>query len=317
METHITIPHTDMKASRIALGTVNAGLNYDGPDADHLFDLYLDLGGNVIDSARVYFDWVLPEKGRSERVIGDWFRREKKRDRVILITKGGHPDKDTMHVSRMGQQDMEYDINLSLKSLGADYIDIYFYHRDDPTQTVGELLERMEGFRRAGKIRYYGCSNWTTVRMIEADTYTKEHSLRGFIANQMLFNYGSKYMKPFSDDTMVTMDSAMMEYHTKNADNVAMPYFGLCNGFFHLLTAGQEEKVKDSPYYTQKNLELAERLKSLCQKYTASISQILMGFYMVQDFAVIPLAGAVNGEELKDAMGTLRFNFEAKDFIMI
>ncbi|MDR0656787.1 MAG: aldo/keto reductase [Treponema sp.] len=316
METHITIPHTDLKASRIALGTVNAGLEYDGTDADRLFDLYLDLGGNVIDSARVYFDWVLPEKGRSERVIGDWFRREKKRDQVILITKGGHPDKDTMHVSRMGQQDMEHDINLSLKSLGVDYIDIYFYHRDDPTQAVGELLERMEGFRKAGKIRYYGCSNWTTARMIEADAYAQEHGLRTFVANQMLFNYGSKYMKPFSDDTMVTMDSAMMEYHTKNTDNIAMPYFGLCSGFFHLLAAGQEEKVKNSPYYTPKNLELAERLKSLCRKYTVSISQILMAFYMMQDFTAIPLAGAINGEELKDTMETLRFNFEAGDFVL-
>jgi aryl-alcohol dehydrogenase-like predicted oxidoreductase len=221
-----------------------------------------------------------------------------------------------MHISRMGQQDMEYDINLSLKAFGVDYIDIYFYHRDDISRPAGELLERMEGFRKAGKIRYYGCSNWTTARIIEADAYAKEHELRGFIANQVLFNYGSKYMNGGGDDTMVTIDSAMIEYHRKNADNVVMPYSSVCNGFFHLLAAGKEEKAKSSPYYTQKNLELAAKLKDLCRKYNASVSQILTGFFTVQEFDVISLVGVSNAEHLNDVMGTLRFNFDAEDFIL-
>jgi aryl-alcohol dehydrogenase-like predicted oxidoreductase len=316
METMITIPDTDLKVSRIALGTVNAGLAYDGEDADRLFNLYLDLGGNVIDSARVYFDWVPPEKGRSERVLGDWFRRKKKRNKVVLITKGGHPDKDSIHVSRMSQPDMEHDITLSLNSLGTDCIDIYFYHRDDLSQSVGELLERLEGFRKEGKIRYYGCSNWTTERMIEADAYAKGHGLRGFIANQMLFNFGSKYMKPFDDDTMVTMDDAMLAYHKKNPNTIAMPYFGVCSGFFHLLAAGKEEEVKNSPYYTPRNLELSKKVDQLRKKYDASISQVLTGFYMVQDFSIIPLVGSIDADQLRDAMGTLNHSFDAADFVL-
>jgi aryl-alcohol dehydrogenase-like predicted oxidoreductase len=312
----VKIPETDLIVSRVALGTVNAGLDYDGLEADRLFDEYLDLGGNLIDSARVYFDWVPPEKGRSERVIGDWLRRSGKRNKIVLITKGGHPEKGRMHISRMSQADMEYDLDLSFKALGVDMIDIYFYHRDDLAQPVGELLERMEGFRKAGKIRYYGCSNWTTERMKETDAYAGKHKLRGFIANQMLYNFASGYMKPFDDETMVAMDDGMLAYHKENPGNVAMPYFGVCSGFFHLLSAGNEDQVKASPYYTPQNLELAKKVDRLRYKYNATISQILTGFYMVQPFLTIPLVGSINSEQLNDAWGTLSFNFDPDDFVI-
>lgn len=72
----------------MGMGCVNAGLKWDGKDADYLFDAFLDMGGNLFDTARVYSDWVLPESGRSERVLGDWLERSGKRSRIVLITKG-------------------------------------------------------------------------------------------------------------------------------------------------------------------------------------------------------------------------------------
>jgi aryl-alcohol dehydrogenase-like predicted oxidoreductase len=311
----IQFPNTELKVFPIALGTVNAGLACDGNDADRLFDRFLDLGGNLIDTARVYNDWVPPEKGRSERIIGDWFRRGGKRNKIVLVTKGGHPDKDSMHTSRLGQKDMEYDLDLSLKTLGVDTIDIYFYHRDDIRQSAGELLDRMENFRKTGKIRYYGCSNWKAERILEADAYAKEHGLRGFIANQMLFNIASKYMKPFGDDTMVVMDDAMYHYHREHPDNIAMPYFGVCGGFFHQLAAGKETELKISPYYTPKNLEFSNKIKVLCEKYHASISQILLGFYATRDFVTVPLIGPSKAAHLEDAMNGMEIDFDPQDFI--
>ena len=85
-----------------------------------------------------------------------------RRDDLVIMTKGGHPKMDTMNISRMSKEDMEYDLNLSLKALGIDCIDIYFYHRDDLSQPVSDLIGVMESFVKQGKIRYYGCSNWTT-----------------------------------------------------------------------------------------------------------------------------------------------------------
>jgi aryl-alcohol dehydrogenase-like predicted oxidoreductase len=311
----IQFPNTDLNVFPIALGAATVGLANDRYEAGRLFDYFLDQGGNIIDTARVYSDWVPPEKGRSEGLIGDWLRREKKRNKIVLVTKGGHPHLDTIHISRMSQKDMEYDLELSLKTLGVDTIDIYFYHRDDLNQSTGELLDRMEGFRRAGKIRYYGCSNWNTERLIEAAAYAKTHKLRGFIANQMLFNMASKYMKPLDDDTMAVMDEPMMGYHQDHEDTIAMPYFGVCSGFFHQLEANKEGELKTSPYYTAQNLALAQKIKILKEKYHASISQVLLGFFAVQNFVVVPLVGPSKPAHLADALGSVEINFTREDFL--
>lgn len=86
----------------------------------------------------------------------------------------------------MTPEDMRHDLELSLKALRTDTIDIYFYHRDNLRQNVEDEIETMETFRREGKIRYYGCSNWTTERIKEADAYCKKMNYRGFVADQAL-----------------------------------------------------------------------------------------------------------------------------------
>lgn len=316
MEKYKELKETDLKVSPIALGTVKAGLAWNGAEADRIFDYFLDHGGNLIDTARVYYDWIGTEKGRSERVIGEWFRRSGKRNEVVLMTKGGHPNKDTMHVSRLGQADMEYDLDLSLKTLGTDCIDIYFYHRDDVNRSIAELLERMEAFKKKGKIRYYGCSNWSTKRMEEAEQYAKNHGLTGFIANQNLYNIGTKYMKPFEDDTMVTVDEKALKFYARS-HNTPMPYFGICSGFFHKLKENGAEDVKDSCYYTEGNKNVALGIDKICQKYQCSITQALLGFFMVQDFTMIPLAGASSLEQLKDIVKTTDIPFTKDDYSFV
>ena len=236
MEKRIVIPNTDLSLFPIGLGTVDAGLKWDGPEADRIFGSYLEQGGNVIDTAHVYSDWVPGEKARSERVVGDWLSRSRKRSEIVLITKGGHPDMTRpvpdLHESRLTRQDMAEDLDGSLKQLRTDYIDLYFYHRDNEEQSVEEEIDTMEAFVKAGKIRYYGCSNWTAKRMQEADAYCARMGYRGFAADQSLLNLGMKYMKPLADDTLGYIKDEAFQYHIDNADNLAMPYMGNCSGFF-------------------------------------------------------------------------------------
>ena len=75
MSNNIKIKNTDLVLSKIGFGTVNAGLAWDNEDAFEILERYINLGGNVIDCARIYSDWVEPEIGRAERVIGDWIKR--------------------------------------------------------------------------------------------------------------------------------------------------------------------------------------------------------------------------------------------------
>ena len=308
MNKRITIKDTDLSICPIGFGTVNAGTAWGNDDDFEIIEKYIELGGNVIDCARVYTD------GKAEEVLGKWITKRGKRDDLIIITKGGHPLFESMNVSRMSREEMEADLNTSLKALCVDTIDIYFYHRDDLSQPVSDLIELMESFVREGKIRYYACSNWTTERMKEADEYCKSKGYRGFVANQMLFNMAAETMKPFPDKTMVAMDNEMLEYH-KTSKNLAMPYFGVCSGFFHVLAAKGVEAVKNSPYYTRENLELAARIEALREKYNATISQILLGFFFQQGMDICPLAGADNEQQLLEVMGTFDIDFDPKDFV--
>lgn len=298
----INIPRTELSLFPMGYGTVDIGLKKKDPaDIYPVLEAYLDMGGNVIDTARIYSDWVPPEIGRSERILGEWIRSRGRHDDFILITKGGHPRLGDMHTPRMSPKDMQGDIELSLKALGVDCIDIYFYHRDDISVPVGAHLEFMEEQRRKGNIRYYGCSNWTSERMDEAEEYAAEHGLRGFVANQMLFNIGQQHMRPPDDDTMVAMDEHMLKIH-RRGNNLAMPYFGLCSGFFHKLDALGPDAVADSPYCTPGNLLLKKRIDAIRRETGASLTQVLLGFFYAQDFPVVPLVFSSNIDHLKDAM---------------
>lgn len=314
----ITIPETDLSVSVMGCGCVNAGLKWDGQDADAVFDAFFDLGGNLYDTARVYSDWIPPEIGRSERVLGDWLSRSKKRNEIVLVTKGGHPDmlakEVDLHNSRLSKADMEYDLDLSLKALQTDWIDLYFYHRDDQTRTVEELIDTMESFVKAGKIRYYGCSNWSTERMKEADAYCRKMGYRGFAANEMYYNVGSMKKRPAADDTLVAMDQEMLTYHRENPQNLAMPYMGLCSGAFHKWITLGEDAVKENEYYTKENEKVKDQLIRITEKYHITVTQAVLGFFTCQDFACVPLYGPRNAESFLDACGTFDIPFVKEDY---
>lgn len=318
MEKRILIPDTDLSVYPIGLGTVDAGLRWDGSKADRIFDTYVYQGGNLIDCAHVYSDWVPGEIARAERVLGDWLARSKKRNEVVIMTKGGHPDMTApvpdMHKSRMTHEDMVKDLNESLKQLRTDYIDIYFYHRDNQEQTVEEEIETMELFVKEGKIRYYGCSNWDAERMIQADAYCKEKGYRGFVADQSLLNLGMKYMRPLADDTLGYIKGEVFDYHIKNAGNLAMPYMANCSGFFHIYDRLGMTEIQNNPYDTPENMKIAEGVKTLKEKYHCSITQVVLGFFYHQPFPCVPLYGTTKAEHIVDACGTLDIPFTAEDY---
>ena len=315
MEHTIKLPGTDLMLSPIGLGCTKAGTAWKGEKADRLLSYFVDHGGNVIDTARIY---GLPFIGASEAAIGQWLRSSHRRDEIVLMSKGGHPHVYSMHVSRMSEKEMRSDLEASLRALQTDVIDVYFYHRDDTNQTVGELLERMENFRREGKIRAYACSNWSAERMQEADKYARDHGLTGFAGNECLYNIGSSAAGKLLDDTMLRADDAMLDFHRSGTQNIMMPYSGLCEGFFHrLMEAGANEaRLKGSPYYTEANLRLVARIRELQEKYNATLSQVLVGFFVTCDFPVLPLFGCSSVEHLAEIMAATEIPFTPEDYAL-
>jgi aryl-alcohol dehydrogenase-like predicted oxidoreductase len=294
-----------MSVSPVGLGTTNAGLAWDAVETARILETYLDMGGSLVDTAHVYSDWVKPERARSERALGDWLTQSGKRNRIVLMTKGGHPDITQgweLNKSRMTKADMQSDLDSSLQKLRTDRIDISFYHRDDETQPVADLIEVMQEFVDAGKIRYYACSNWTTARMKEAGAYCAARNYRGFVANQAMLNLATAQMKPPGDDTMRVADDEMRRYHKETPGNLLIPFSGLCGGYFTRYIEQGPESVTGYDYDTDGNRRLAKKVKALMSERGISVPQVLLGYFSTFDFTCVPLFSAGNLEHLKEVM---------------
>lgn len=321
----ITIPNTELSISPMGLGTVDAGVRWgrEAAEADSMFGTFVEQGGNLIDCAHVYADWQVvdgrQEVARAERVTGDWLQRNGGRDRIVLMTKGGHPvythPSMDLHINRCTRADMRGDIEGSLRTLRTDYIDIYFYHRDDPRIPIEDMVETMQDFVREGKIRYFGVSNWSAERQKAADEYCKKMGYRGPVADQALLNLGSKYMNPLPDDTLVYVKDALYDYHVEQLNNMMMPYMGNASGFFHIYMAKGKAGVEGHPYATERNLVMADRIPKLTEKYNCAVTNIVLGYFTQEAFPCVPLYGPMDEASIVEAARTFDIQFDKEDYV--
>ncbi|HZJ58336.1 MAG TPA: aldo/keto reductase [Clostridia bacterium] len=298
----VLLTNTDMHVSPLCIGTVNYGTSIDPKDAKTQLDAYVELGGNFIDTAHVYGDWVPGPRGRSEKVIGQWLNETGLRENVIISTKGAHPDISDVNVSRVNPEAIEKDLNESLERLKTDYIDLYFLHRDNPNVPVVEVLDALEKARTAGKIRYYGCSNWSLSRIIEASNYAKEQNISGFVCNQLMWSLADVNYKGIEDKTLVLMDEDTYEYHKETGLN-AMAYTAVAKGYFSKLQRGESVSEKiSSRYDTPSNQQIFDEIVKTASRLNADIIQVELAFLMHQDFASIPIVSFSSLEQLEQAM---------------
>ena len=127
--------------SVIGMGTAEFGGRHPEGLARDLLDAYVSIGGNLVDTARVYGDFATPRNGESEKIVGRWMEARGNRRDIFLSTKGGHPPLDDMHRSRLSPEEIRGDMAASLEDLRTDYVDIYWLHRDDPSRPIGQIME--------------------------------------------------------------------------------------------------------------------------------------------------------------------------------
>ncbi|HEY0868532.1 MAG TPA: aldo/keto reductase, partial [Fimbriimonas sp.] len=146
-------------------------------ESRHLMDVAFDLGINFFDTADVY------ARGTSETILGKLLKG--KRDRVVLATKcHGKMDDDDPNAWGNTYGHIVSACNASLKRLGTDYIDLYQIHRPQPSVPIDETIRAMDDLRRAGKIRYAGCSTFAAWQVCEAHYVAKELGAAGFVTEQ-------------------------------------------------------------------------------------------------------------------------------------
>lgn len=301
----IQIPHTDLTVSPLGLGTGNYGAGISIADAARQMDKFLDAGGNLIDTAHVYNDWVPGPRGRSEIVIGDYIKKRGNRSRIVLSTKGAHPRLDTMHIPRCTPKDITQDITESLANLKMDTIDLYFLHRDDPNVPIADIAGCLENEVQKGRIRYYGCSNWTLKRMEEMAAHAREAGLTGFVVNQTMWSLADVTFDAVGDKTLVPFDRAMWDYH-RDTGMAAMAYTSTAGGYFAKKAAGRDVSERQQRVYGNPANKVIEReLARISNESGVPVLMLTLLYFAAQPFAAIPLTSFSNEEQLTETLAYL------------
>jgi aryl-alcohol dehydrogenase (NADP+) len=159
-----TLGRSGCAVSSLCLGTMTFGEETDEPAAHQQLDRFAEAGGTLVDTADVYGD------GMSEEIIGHWLatRPPSVTEPIVLATKGRFGLDDAPNSSGLSARHLTRALDASLRRLGVDAVDLYQLHASDPLTPMAETLRTLDGFVRAGKIRYYGLSNFTGWQLTKA-----------------------------------------------------------------------------------------------------------------------------------------------------
>ena len=152
-----TLGRSGCAVSSLCLGTMTFGVETDEAGSHEQLDRFLDAGGTLVDTADVYGG------GQSEEIIGHWFasRPADATERVVLATKGRFAMGNDPNSLGLSTRHLTRALDASLSRLGLEKVDLYQVHAFDPWTPLEETLRTLDGFIRAGKINYYGLSNFT------------------------------------------------------------------------------------------------------------------------------------------------------------
>ena len=274
----------------VALGSTDFGGSVPEGQCRDFLDAYESIGGNFLDTARVYGDFAGKRLGESEKVIGRWLS-ERDREAFFLSTKGGHPDMDHMDIGRLSRGEIEDDFRRSLDNLRTDYVDIYWLHRDDVKRPVGDILDTLNGLLESRGTRMVGVSNWSPDRIREANAWAAAHGLHGLDANQPRFSLARQ--ATVEDPTLYPMDAKTYQMHLETHMPL-VPFSSQAKGFFTKLHDLGPEALPEKTrrrFYTPDNLATYQRVLNVCRDTGYSVGAVALAYLTCQPFPTFPLAG--------------------------
>jgi aryl-alcohol dehydrogenase-like predicted oxidoreductase len=299
-----TLPDTDLRCSAFCLGAGPIGSTIDKAASFRMLDAFAEAGGNFVDTAHIYADWLPGEKAISEKTIGAWIKERRNRARIVIGTKGAHPLLGNPQQSRLTKDCLQEDLDGSLTALQTDYIDLYWLHRDDQKLPVAEILESLNNFIKAGKIRAFGCSNWREHRLAEAREYGLRNNLKSFVAIQNLWSLAFTDMKWMPDPTLHTMDPSLVHYCKRN-NVAAIPYSAQAGGFFTKKAVARQlqyDPKQKGSYEAQLNYDRLGVVLRCAQDLHTTVTAVVLAYLTSQPFCAIPVIGPKTTAQLADCL---------------
>jgi aryl-alcohol dehydrogenase-like predicted oxidoreductase len=152
----------------------------DVADATRLIDICLEAGLTMFDSADIY------SGGSAEEVLGGAIKG--RRDQVLISTKATFRSGEGPNDVGSSRHHLTQAIHANLKRLGTDYLDLFQLHGFDAQTPVEETLQTLDGFVKAGKIRYLGVSNFSGWHLMKSLAVAKRDGLTRYVAHQAYYS---------------------------------------------------------------------------------------------------------------------------------
>lgn len=270
------------------------GWTVDENTSFRLLDAAFDLGLNFIDTADVYSRWKPGNSGgESETIIGKWFARSGKRNKVILATKVG---KD-MGDGKVGlaPRYIEQAVEASLKRLQTDSIDLYQSHADDQTVPIEETLAAFGKLIQQGKVRFIGASNYSGSRLRAALEASKRDQLPSYQTIQPHYNLMER----------ATYESDLAPVVKEYGIGV-VPYYALASGFLtgkYRSEADLKDKARAAgagKYLNPRGLAVLKALDAAAEEHRSTQARVALAWLIAQPGITAPIASATSEAQLVD-----------------
>lgn len=313
MQTYLTLGRSGLRVSPLSLGTMTFGTEWGWgaarDAAKQLFDLYVDAGGNFIDTADMYTE------GTSETWLGEFIAERSLRDRMVVATKytysaaPGNPNAGGNH-----RKNLMRALDGSLKRLRTDYIDLYYLHTWDRMTPVDEVMRAMDDAVRAGKIRYVGLSDTPAWYASRAQTLAQWRGFEPVAAMQLEYSLVERHAENEFADLATELGLGLVPWSP-----LAM---GLLSGKYRpnrdghaAAGAGRLSTVGDKPgpgfdKLTDRNFAIVAELEAVAQAAGRPMAQIALNWLAQRRGVSSIIVGATRPEQLQQSLGALDFTLD-------
>ena len=290
-----------LEVSEIGLGTNNFGPRLDFESSDRVISQCIDSGINLIDTSNSYGATV------SEEYIGRSLTG--RRDSVVLATKVSSRMSEGPNQAGNSRIHIMDQIEGSLSRLQTDYIDLYQIHWWDDDTPIEETLRVLDDLVRDGKIRYFGCSNFSSWQVCEAVWTSRSVGISSFVSVQPHYSMMER-----------SIESELLPFCQKYGVGV-LPYYPLANGFLtgkyrrgEDIPEGTRLGVNDRGMFTEENFDLIEKLDSFSSKRGKTVLDLAFAWLLARGEISSVIAGATSAEQVVSNAATAEFSLTNEEY---
>ncbi len=297
-----------LKVSPICLGTMTFGGPTDEPTAQRIVAKAREAGVNFIDSADAY------NGGRSEEVVGRAISNQ--RDQWVLATKVANTMGQGPNEGGLSRKWIMRAAEASLRRLGTDYIDIYYLHKEDLGTPLEETVRAMGDLVRAGKIRYFGVSNYKSWRVAEICSICDRLGIDRPVASQPYYNAMNRMPEVEHLPACAYYGLGIVPYSPlargvltgKYAPDAAAPAD---------TRAGRQDRRIMQAEWRPESLRLAQEIKRHAEKRGMTAGQFALLWVLNNALVTGAIAGPRTEAHWDDYIAALGLRFTAEDETLI